>query len=96
MNASISIPKQNKDKTMINESIEITSEHYFTAADGVIGSMDDESTTATHPCPDILKNIYMCVIVLSNDMVVTGCSNLSSDDAKKRTIESLNEAVSSL
>lgn len=50
----------------------IVSEHYFTAAQGVFGTMDDESTAQSHPCPDALEYLTFCVLVLKNGFTVTG------------------------
>lgn len=50
----------------------IASEHYFTAAEGVIGAMDEESTAQSHPCPDSLELLTFCVLVLKNGFTVTG------------------------
>lgn len=58
----------------------IVSEHYFTAEDGVIGTMDDESTSQTHPCPDCLGLLTFCVLVLKNGFMVTGESACASPE----------------
>ena len=58
----------------------IRSEHYFTAADGVIGTMDDESTAQSHPCPDELELLTFCVLVLKNGFTVTGESACASPE----------------
>lgn len=53
----------------------ITSEHYFTAADGALGFL---STTDAHPVaaflslPQSLHSLTFCVLVLRNGYTVTG------------------------
>ena len=58
----------------------ILSEHYFTAADGVIGTMDYDSTPQSHPCPDVLDLLTFCVLVLRNGFTVTGESACVSQE----------------
>lgn len=58
----------------------IVSEHYFTAAQGVFGTMDDESTAQSHPCPDALEYLTFCVLVLKNGFTVTGESACASPE----------------
>lgn len=56
----------------------IVSAHYFTAADGVCGTMDEDSTAQSHPCPDELELLTFCVLVLRNGFTVTGESACAS------------------
>ena len=58
----------------------IVSEHYFTAEDGVIGAMPDEATAESHPCPDSLRLLTFCVLVLKNGFTVTGESACASPE----------------
>ena len=58
----------------------IASEHYFTAAQGVCGAMDEESTAQSHPCPDELELLTFCVLVLRNGFTVTGESACASPE----------------
>ena len=58
----------------------IASEHYFTAAQGVCGTMDEESTAQSHPCPDELELLTFCVLVLRNGFTVTGESACASPE----------------
>lgn len=58
----------------------IVSAHYFTAEDGVLGSMDDESTPQSHPSPDCLSLLTFCVLVLRNGFTVTGESACASPE----------------
>lgn len=63
----------------------IVSEHYFTAADGVCGTMDEDSTPHSHPCPDELELLTFCVLVLRNGFTVTGesaCASFENFDAE--------------
>lgn len=58
----------------------IASEYYFTAAEGVCGTMDEESTAQSHPCPDALEWLTFCVLVLKNGFTVTGESACASPE----------------
>ena len=63
----------------------IVSAHYFTAADGVCGTMDEDSTPQSHPCPDELELLTFCVLVLRNGFTVTGesaCASFENFDAE--------------
>jgi len=55
----------------------ITSEHYFTAGDGVVGS-DFENGPA--PYPDALDLLTFCVLVLRNGFSVIGESACASPE----------------
>lgn len=48
----------------------ISTEHYFTARDGAVGSGADESSDAQ--CPVCLDLLTYCVLVLRNGFTVTG------------------------
>jgi len=57
----------------------IASEHYFTAAEGVIGgSVMDGGTNA--PCPSALALLTFCVLKLQNGFTVTGESACASPE----------------
>lgn len=62
----------------------ISSEHYFTAADGVAGSFSEVSggqvTIALHYCPLSLKVLTFCILMLRNGFVVTGESACASPE----------------
>lgn len=54
---------------------EIASEHYFTAADGVLGALSDtdaDPVTAVAKLPQTLHLFTFCVLVLRNGIKVTG------------------------
>ncbi len=53
----------------------IASEHYFTAADGVIGSGNNQPTNGPTPALGLLT---FCVLVLRNGFTVTGESACAS------------------
>lgn len=55
----------------------IASEHYFTAADGVLGAQDDYTLLDT---PLALGLLTFCVLVLSNGFTVTGESACASPE----------------
>lgn len=60
---------------------EIASEHYFTAADGVVGaSAEDGHTLGPHPDAALpeLNSLTFCVLVLRNGFTVTGESACAS------------------
>lgn len=58
------------------EAIEanIASEHYFTAAEGVIGQLFCETgdPVRTGSCPESLSLLTICILVLQNGFTVTG------------------------
>lgn len=58
--------------TLVDIEANIVSEHYFTAEDGVLGSMPDDATPRSNPCPDCLTLLTFCVLVLRNGFTVTG------------------------
>lgn len=53
----------------------ITSEHYFTAADGLVGNID-----ADGDIPRALDLLTFCVLVLTNGFTVTGESACASPE----------------
>lgn len=55
----------------------IASEHYFTAADGVVGA---DETGKTIDIPPSLSLLTFCVLVLKNGFTVTGESACASPD----------------
>lgn len=57
----------------------IASEHYFTAAEGVIGGSVMEGGTNA-PCPTALALLTFCVLVLKNGFTVTGESACASPE----------------
>lgn len=59
----------------------IMSEHYFTAADGVAGSMDYDQDEAGDPIiPAPLSLLTFCVLILHNGFTVTGESACASPE----------------
>lgn len=54
---------------------EISSEHYFTAAEGVIGNVHEEGEM-----PPSLDQLTFCVLVLRNGFTVTGESACASPE----------------
>jgi len=61
----------------------IVSEHYFTAADGVVGTAaEDGHTLGPHPDAAIvsLQLLTFCVLVLKNGFTVTGESACASPE----------------
>jgi len=62
----------------------IASEHYFTAADGVLGDWwidRDDEDVAPPPCPPApLYQLTFCVLVLRNGFTVTGESACASPE----------------
>lgn len=53
----------------------IASEHYFTAADGVAGQVDDgQAGDVLASLPESMKLLTFCVLVLKNGFTVTGKS----------------------
>ena len=58
----------------------ITSEHYFTAADGVSGVAADEGTLHEYYYPMELTLLTFCVLVLENGFTVTGESACASPE----------------
>lgn len=63
---------------------EIESEHYFTAADGVLGELASDGVLPTpyerENLPTTLKLLTFCVLVLKNGFTVTGKSACASPD----------------
>lgn len=67
----------------------IVSEHYFTAADGVMGELASDGVDPTpyekSNCPAQLKLLTFCVLVLRNGFTVTGesaCASPANFDAQ--------------
>lgn len=62
----------------------IVSEHYFTAADGVMGELASDGVEPTpyekSNCPAQLKLLTFCVLVLRNGFTVTGESAVASPE----------------
>jgi hypothetical protein len=58
----------------------ITSEHYFTAGEGVYGAGQMEEPPIYPPCPKALKLLTFCVLVLRNGFTVTGESACASPE----------------
>lgn len=56
----------------------IASEHYFTAGEGVYGAGQMEEPPIYPPCPDALRFLTFCVLVLRNGFTVTGESACAS------------------
>lgn len=54
----------------------ITSEHYFTAAQGVIGNLEEDALEI----PEALDLLTFCVLVLKNGFTVTGESACASPE----------------
>lgn len=65
-------------------SANIVSEHYFTAADGVMGELASDGVDPTPyekaNCPAQLKLLTFCVLVLRNGFTVTGESACASPE----------------
>lgn len=66
---------------------EIASEHYFTAAEGVIGASWplDMQDCINNPMPTSLRLLTFCVLVLRNGFTVTGesaCASTENFDAE--------------
>lgn len=62
---------------------EISSEHYFTAADGVLGAVPDANTVFANP-PE-LRLLTFCVLVMRNGFTVVGqsaCAHPENFDAE--------------
>lgn len=55
----------------------ITSEHYFTAEDGVVGLVEIHGP---QDCPEALSLLTFCVLVLRNGFTVTGESACASPE----------------
>jgi hypothetical protein len=71
--------------THLDLEAKIAREHYFTAAEGVIGAMvsdikHGESLPEAIDVDDRLKVMTFCVLVLKNGFMVTGQSSCVSDD----------------
>jgi len=64
----------------------IASEHYFTAAEGVIGGSIMAGYTNA-PCPTALALLTFCVLVLKNGFTVTGESACASPENFDAEIE---------
>ncbi|AXT46388.1 Gp49 family protein [Chromobacterium rhizoryzae] len=58
---------------------EISSEHYFTAADGVVGNDEVDTPCSTRDCIQ-LGLLTFCVLVLRNGFTVTGESACASPE----------------
>ncbi len=59
----------------------IASEHYFTAADGMAGQVDDgKAGDVLASLPESLKLLTFCVLVLKNGFTVTGKSACASPE----------------
>ncbi|QIY81479.1 Gp49 family protein [Chromobacterium violaceum] len=65
--------------TMADIEAEISSEHYFTAADGVIGNDEIDTPCSTRDCIQ-LGLLTFCVLVLRNGFTVTGESACASPE----------------
>ncbi|MCD0493843.1 hypothetical protein LQD23_16300 [Chromobacterium violaceum] len=65
--------------TMADIEVEISSEHYFTAADGVVGNEEVDSPCSTRDCIQ-LGLLTFCVLVLRNGFTVTGESACASPE----------------
>lgn len=59
---------------------EITSEHYFTAEQGVTGALLDSDGEVAHDAPSCLEHLTFCVLVLRNGFTVTGESACASPE----------------
>ncbi|MDS1141742.1 Gp49 family protein [Pusillimonas sp. SM2304] len=68
--------------TIADIEANIASEHYFTAAEGVIGAgpMLDMADCIDNPLPGSLRLLTFCVLVLRNGFTVTGESYCVSPD----------------
>lgn len=58
----------------------ITSEHYFTAAQGAAMATADQTGEVAHPQPAALSLLTFCVLVLRNGFTVTGESACASPE----------------
>ena len=75
---SLTAPRITPDELQAN----IVSEHYFTAADGVIGAGPplDMADCIANPLPPSLRLLTFCVLVLRNGFTVTGESACASPE----------------
>ena len=58
----------------------ISSEHYFTGAEGVYGAGQLEEPPIYPPCPQSLLQLTICILVLRNGFTVTGESACASPE----------------
>lgn len=58
----------------------IASEHYFTGGEGVYGAGQMEEPAIYPPCPESLRLLTFCVLVLQNGFTVTGESACASPE----------------
>lgn len=91
MNANIEqeIHARGADKapriTPADVELNIVSEHYFTARDGVLGALSADGVPATayeqaNAAPTALSLLTFCVLVLKNGFTVTGESACASPE----------------
>lgn len=72
--------KQAPRVTLAEIESKISSEHYFTAADGVRGEGGDTRTMSALGKPESLELLTFCVLVLENGYTVVGQSACVSKD----------------